>query len=77
MNEWLPEWVMSHPAAWGTLAGVVVLGLGLLLFESALVGLAGAVPFGIGNWLVWREGGPGPRWRARLLERDAQRRSHP
>ena len=74
MDERLPAWVMRHPLAWGVVSGLLVFGAGLLLFESVLIGLVGAAPFGFANWLVWREGGPGPRWRNRLLDRDERRR---
>lgn len=65
----LSRWVAAHPVQWG-----LITALGTFFVAGPLNGLyaVGAVVaplIGVTNWWVWREGGPGHRWRAALVKR--------
>lgn len=65
----LPQWVAEHPALWGIGSGLISALVGLVLFGPAMLVLAVSVPFGMANWLLWRNDGPAARLRAHHLER--------
>jgi hypothetical protein len=68
------EWARRRPALWGIVSTLLVFGWGLYFGFSWPIAMAVAVPAGVANWFMWRRNGPGNRWRAALLRRDAARR---
>jgi len=63
-------WPARQPLLWGVLSGLTITVLGMATFPGERwVFLLGAA-FGILNWSLWRPGGPGHRWRRKLIERD-------
>jgi predicted outer membrane lipoprotein len=65
----LSMWVARRPAMWGLLSGTAMGVIGLVLFGSWVLSLVVAVPFGIINFMLWRQEGPAHRWRSYLLDR--------
>ncbi|MEO8692921.1 MAG: hypothetical protein ABI658_05355 [Acidimicrobiales bacterium] len=70
----LTQSAAKHPVLWGFYAGVAVLLIGRGLFGSFVTAAIVAVPFGVLNWFLWRENGPGHRMRARRIARAEARR---
>lgn len=64
----LRRWVVRHPIGWGAVSGL----LAFALFFAPTGHLAAVVPalvFGVLNWYLWRENGPGRLWAERASNR--------
>ena len=73
-TEELSRWVRANPASWG--AAAAALAFAICQFNGIDPRLSFAIAFvsGVVNWLLWRPGSLGPRWKDRAKKgRDTER----
>jgi hypothetical protein len=70
----LTQFALDHPLVAAAVSGLLVAAWGVVLELPMGVAVASGLAMTLIVWFIWREGGPGYRWRQALLRRFPKRR---